>query len=378
MAKQIRWLQLNLETHIQANHLLENLAALACVGSIFKGEEATAVLKAVLPMLERELGEQILDDGCHYERSPMYHLRVLWLVEMLAEVGTPAIRSLVIRLPEKMRAALDCLRHPDGEISQFNDAAQGIYYDGCKPQGATWIGAWALPDAGYYGYRNGIDDYLIVDAGAVGPNYQPGHAHADYLSYELSLDGQRLITDTGIGSYDAGVGRSYDRSTAAHSTVEIDGQNSAEVWGCFRVGRRAVPEVLEWAPRSDGFEFQAQHAGYLHLPSRAKHLRRIGWTDKDIEIEDTVTVRSAVGALSRIHFAPNCAVVIEGQQARITAGGYTYILRWDDCCAVGVETELCHPTFGAALERQVLVMKYPLVPGENSWLIKIGRGCCNP
>ena len=55
IAIQIRWLQFNLETHIQANHLFENLAALACVGSIFDGAEAAELLTAVQPMLEREI-----------------------------------------------------------------------------------------------------------------------------------------------------------------------------------------------------------------------------------------------------------------------------------------------------------------------------------
>ena len=93
---------------------------------------------------------------------------MLWLVEMLVEVGAPAIRSVVDGLPERMRVALDCLRHPDGEICQFNDAAQGIYFDRWKSDGAPRIGAWALPVAGYFGYRNADGDYLVVDAGAVG------------------------------------------------------------------------------------------------------------------------------------------------------------------------------------------------------------------
>ncbi len=332
IAIQIRWLQFNLETHIQANHLFENLAALACVGSIFDGAEAAELLTAVQPMLERELEEQILEDGCHYERSPMYHLRMLWLVEMLVEVGAPVIRSVVDGLPERMQVALDCLRHPDGEICQFNDAAQGIYSDGWNRMAHRGLehGRCRLLGISATGMRMVITWWSMRVW--LGRDHQPGHAHADYLSFELSLDGERLITDTGIGTYDPGANRSYDRSTAAHSTVEIDGQNSAEVWGCFRVGRRVVPEVVEWTPRGDGFMFQAEHAGYLHLPSRAMHLRRIAWTDEEIQIEDTVTVLSAVSAVSRIHFAPACGVVLAGQRACITAGGHTYFLRWEDSC----------------------------------------------
>ena len=372
-AKQIRWLELNLETHIQANHLLENLAALTCVGSIFEGDDAGRVIQRVIPSLERELNEQILGDGCHYERSPMYHLRMLWLVEMLEEIGTPEVLPVVTGLSDKMRAALACLRHPDGEIAQFNDAAMGIYLDSWKSSSHSEIGAWALPEAGYYGYRNTKNDYLVVDAGAVGPDYQPGHAHADYLSFELSFDGERLITDTGIGTYEAGVSRAYDRSTSAHNTVEINGRNSAEVWGCFRVGRRVVPKLLEWVPRSDGLVLEAEHCGYAWLPCGAVHRRRFEWTEGLVSIEDVVKARSGANAVSRIHFAPGCRVILEDHQAIIEKGCRRYFLKWDKVKNVAVETRLCHPKFGESVQRQVLVMRHQLVEGANAWHISIGR-----
>ena len=155
--------------------------------------------------------------------------------------------------------------------------------------------------------------------------------------------------------------------------MEIDGQNSVNVRGCFRVGRRVVPEVVEWTPRSDGFGFQAEHAGYAHLPCRAIHRRKMVWADEELQIEDTVTVRRVVDAVSRIHFAPSCRVVIEDQIAGIEAGRHRYFLHFDDSCTATIETKLCHPTFGAARERQVLVMNHRLTRSANSWLVRIGR-----
>jgi hypothetical protein len=79
---------------------------------------------------------------------------------------------------------------------------------------------------------------LIFDCGPLGPDYQPGHGHCDLLSYELSLHGQRVVVDTGVSTYEPGPERSYERSTAAHNTLRIDGEDQAEIWGSFRVGRR--------------------------------------------------------------------------------------------------------------------------------------------
>src|SRR5690625_5018865 len=142
--KQIRWLELNLETHIQGNHLLENLAALICVASVFEGDLPDCLFSRYSRWLKAELSEQILPDGMHYERSPMYHLRILWLVHMLSEVGRPAVSDIAADYLPKMKRALAMLRHPDGEIALFNDSALGVYLDSWRDEKPP-MGGWSLP-----------------------------------------------------------------------------------------------------------------------------------------------------------------------------------------------------------------------------------------
>ena len=79
----------------------------------------------------------------------------------------------------------------------------------------------------------------LLDVAPVGPDYLPGHAHADTLSFELSLFGQRVLVNSGTSQYEAGPERSRQRGTAAHNTVIVDGHDSSEVWAGFRVARRA-------------------------------------------------------------------------------------------------------------------------------------------
>ena len=79
----------------------------------------------------------------------------------------------------------------------------------------------------------------LIDVAEIGPSYLPAHGHADALTFELSLDGKRVVVDTGTQSYEDGPSRWAQRSTSAHITIEIDGQSSSEVWKSFRVGRRA-------------------------------------------------------------------------------------------------------------------------------------------
>ena len=64
------------------------------------------------------------------------------------------------------------------------------------------------------------------------------------------MDGVPLLVDTGTSTYAPGPVRDYERSTAAHNTVEVDGANSTEVWGAFRAARRA--RVGKVVARDDG------------------------------------------------------------------------------------------------------------------------------
>ncbi len=123
-----------------------------------------------------------------------------------------------------------------------------------------------FPDTGYGVIRSPESrSALIFDCGPLGPDYQPGHGHCDVLSYELSLHGQRVVVDTGVSTYEPGPERSYERSTAAHNTLRIDGEEQAEIWASFRVGRR--PRVGQIRGGSNGgFRFlSGEHDAYRRL-----------------------------------------------------------------------------------------------------------------
>ena len=77
LAIQARWLAKRLEWHLLGNHLFANAKALVFAGLFFKGREAGRWLSKGLAVLDREIREQILSDGGHFERSPMYHAIIL-------------------------------------------------------------------------------------------------------------------------------------------------------------------------------------------------------------------------------------------------------------------------------------------------------------
>lgn len=77
LAVQARWLRRHIEWHLLGNHLFVNAKALVFAGLFFAGDEAAEWLARGLRILRREVPEQVLPDGGHFELSPMYHAIIL-------------------------------------------------------------------------------------------------------------------------------------------------------------------------------------------------------------------------------------------------------------------------------------------------------------
>lgn len=301
LAVQIRFLVERLEFHLLGNHLLANAKALVFAGAFFELKEAEKWLEWGLAILRRELPVQILADGGHFERSPMYHgiiLEDLLDVENIAHAyGFGAI--IQDEMVAKMRNWFAAMCHPDGDIAFFNDAAFGItptlteldeYADRLKhpARKAASKSVLQLADSGYIRLQKG-NAVLLVDAAPVGPSYLPGHAHADTLSFEFSLQGRRVMVNSGTSCYAGGLERQRQRGTAAHNTLVVDGQDSSEVWSAFRVARRAQIQSVVIEETAGGTRVEASHDGYQRLSGRNVHRRRWLISDESLVIEDEVT-----------------------------------------------------------------------------------------
>ncbi len=254
LVAQARWLRENLEFDLGGNHLLQNLRALIVAGGLFAGKEADQWLRLGERLLRKELARQILPHGEHFERSPSYHVdmmvALLDIAETLRQVGLDGERR-VFSAVDTMADFLENILHPDGEIPLFGDSAFGL---APKPAEVFQRLGRSFPSfasteeraqvVGQYWLYRFKDRYLIFDAGPVGPDHLPAHAHADLLTLEASWAGKRLFVDSGVFDYEESQDRLFCRSTAAHNTLELDGQNQCDVWSRFRMGHRGWPGVL--------------------------------------------------------------------------------------------------------------------------------------
>ena len=339
---QIRLLEKKLEYHLLGNHLLEDAYALY-IGSSFFQEEM--LLKNATKLLLSQLKEQVLSDGAHYEQSVMYHCILLDRLLDAINIGERcAVNGADLRrYAERMLGHLESIVWRDGGILMANDAAHGIapkpaeIFEYAKRLGIKW-NAIPLKECGY---RKLQDEHLeaVVDVSNITATYQPGHTHADTFSYELRIDGKPFVIDTGISTYNKTERRQLERSTVAHNCVSVDGKNSSEVWGGFRVGRRCHAEITETTETRieawhDGFgkkcwrvfsmkdgvfavgdRYDGEAVSYIHLAEDADEKRIHVENAEKIDIKpwkySTAYNQFHRGKVMEIHFKGNLRYTIQ-------------------------------------------------------------------
>ena len=380
LAFQARSLENQLEFHLLGNHLWANAKALIFAGFYFDGPEAARWLRRGTALLARELKEQILTDGGHFELSPMYHSVLLEdLLDLVNLFRITAQDSESLAAPiQSMRRWLLAMCHPDGGISFFNDAAFGIA--ATAEQIRDYASRLQLPDvrlphdrvihlkdSGYIRVQF-PKHVLLIDVAEIGPSYQPGHAHADTLCFEWSYGHERVFVNSGTSCYGTSVERERQRGTSAHNTVIVDDTNSSDVWSGFRVGRRAHPFDLQIQTNPDDVKITCSHSGYQRLAGRVTHTRKWQIHGHGFSIQDDLSGRPD-SAEARFHFHPAWTFHERngGYEALSDAG--RIFLQLGAHQPSELESSSFHPRFEVALPNQVLRVPIdgPKLITEVSW-----------
>jgi uncharacterized heparinase superfamily protein len=368
LAAQARALSQRMEFHLLGNHLWANAKALVFAGVFFEGVEAEGWRARGLQLVHRELEEQVLGDGAHFERSPMYHAIVLEdLLDLiqLAHRWPPLVSAQTLQhwtdVAARMTAWLRGLTHPDGDIAFFNDAAVGIAPSYERLRAYASSSNVVVPEAAAESTKHFADSdfvriargdaVLIADVGSVGPSYLPGHAHAGTLSFELSVGGRRVLVNSGTSTYQADAERLRQRGTRAHNTVVVNEADSSEVWGSFRVARRARTFGVELRTAGPAIELRASHDGYRRLRSPVVHHRAWMLRADGLSVIDRLEGGFS-SAEARYHFAPR-----QRPDYRISGGD------------AKIECSTWHPAFGVSIPNEVLVVRFtePECRVDFSW-----------
>jgi uncharacterized heparinase superfamily protein len=367
-------LEQDLEYHLLGNHLFANAKALVFAGSYFAGEDANRWLNAGLSIIDKELVEQILDDGGNFELTPMYHNTILADVLDLINLATayqhPELQSRVDgwrKLVTRMLSWMNTMTHANGDVSFFNDSAIGIAPTAAKLNDyAQKLGLTAIKNptqAVTYLKNSGYIKLVInqqiafLDVAKVGPDYIPGHAHADTLSFEWNYGKQRVFVNSGTSVYGLGDERLRQRKTEAHNTVVVDEQDSSEVWSGFRVARRAYPSAPVIDTNENSATVECSHNGYLRLPGKVTHSRRWEMSENSFLITDKLSGNYST-AKAHYHLHPDI-------QVKQNNGAILLILP----CGVPLELKIngadievtnttWHPEFGVSIANKKLILAF--------------------
>lgn len=363
-----------LEYHILGNHLFANAKALIFAGCFLKGKIGEKCLSLGIRTLKKQLPEQFLNDGGHFERSPMYHEILLWdlldLINLAHLSKNQKLTSLLEDLSTYSQRAfrwLKVMTHPDGEISFFNDSAFGIapspeqIFNYAKTLKLTYQQQYSLPlttlpDSGYSRIEFPLHT-LIFDHAALGPTYLLGHAHADTLSFEWSIGLQRIVVNSGTSIYGVSRERLRQRQTAAHSTVVVENQDSSEVWSGFRVARCAN-SILELKDVSEHeVTLIASHDGYRRLKNKVIHRREIRVGKNSIRVRDNLIGRFEK-AEAIFYFHPNIKLeyISSGELSlSLPAGDVVYLTA---SAPIYITESTWHPQFGASLANKKIFIPF--------------------
>lgn len=294
----------NLALDLQANHLFRDCVALAFA------HEIAGCAPGGLALLEREVREQILPDGAHYEGSAMYHavcLGDLIDLHMLLGDGAPGWLTEAVR---RAGGFLESVLLGDGDIPLLGDAWRGEVEAGVLVEQARATAGPLVPPreperwSGLVRLARG-PVRVVLRAGPHGPDHQLGHAHADLLSFDLSHGTQRLVTDTGTGMYAAGPARTHLRSTAAHNTVQLDAEELLEAWSSFRSGRRGRARCHGRGEAAGIAWIHASHDGWRWLPGAPVHHRLLAVAEDAVLVLDALLGGGTHAIASRLHLHPD-------------------------------------------------------------------------
>lgn len=464
---QVKYLDRNKEYFAGGNHLLENLRGLIIGGLNFEHPSADAIVQVALNHMAQQLAIQVLPDGGHYERSPMYHLLVLNLVAeavvCLYSAGWSVPDTILATLYSMLQFAKG-MRLSNGAYPLWNDAAYNI--TNSLDEVTSWVSqllqqpsthptnalharlltsaeeqfklrqvgflvaevnsatqntqnshgdasllgsefripapsklkieahsllpssiSSSFPDSGYYILRhpNGLE--LAFDCAPPCPDELPPHAHADCLTIDLYYKGQPLIVDTGTSQYSSGFVRSYERSTPAHNTITLAkairtslgmkfiNEDQSEIWGSFRVGRKAQPFAVH-SGQARGWQWvSAAHNGYARPPFFAVHQRWVGMGTEGIVILDCLDSAIKTQYTSSFHFAPELELnyhqdtleyscQLEETSLRVNILGLTPEdeVKW---LKADTSNSWYAPEFGLRISRGVLRIRGSLLPNNK-------------
>ncbi|KJS49020.1 alginate lyase family protein [Desulfosporosinus sp. BICA1-9] len=374
MYLQYQYLQNNLEKDVLGNHYFENIKALI-IGSIFF-EEAKVKNKFIKELLI-QLDEQILEDGMHFELSPMYHKIVLEdLIKITVWLKHELIYNQLIAFIQKMIDTTYSFEEGFGKTPAFNDSADGIsknykcllkvceIYFGLTPKFKE-----SYEHSGFYVVKNAAFK-LILDNGDICPSFLPAHGHCDALSFELSIENSPVLVNSGTYKYESGKWRNYFRSTMAHNTIAVSNQDQSQYWGSFRIAKRITRTKRKEFIHNNIKFYSGAYTSYHGVD----HKRYIGIIDDDkILVLDKIRSELNGNIMSYVHFVPGAKIDVQKKAIGVLVGNKPIQITAIGTKNVDIEKGWYSERFNVKEENRHLILKRKNTSNFFGYLIDLSN-----
>jgi uncharacterized heparinase superfamily protein len=424
-----------------ANHLLGELWGLFFLSHCFPNLPRAKHWQTLsVRGIENEIRRQFTTDGLHVERSISYHRYILeYLLLVFASAKNFGV-NLSAGFVRKVQSALDAMTeflNPSGEASLFGDCGHEITTDihylsfwqddlfasvlkmgdvvlgkskwgryvkmGHEDTRLPWLfdyasgagihlpqnsspqrSSTAMADSGFFILRDGEkftqESSLSIRCGPMGFGPLCAHAHADMLSFVLSVRGRQFIIDPGTYSYHLGGDkwRQFFRSTKAHNTLCVDGRNQADSGGAMIWLSKASGQLVTWGSGSNGVKFEGLHTGYLRLKdSPGVHRRKVNLNRDEalFDIFDHIVSKFPVPVTIHYHFHPNVKLRrVDGNRFLAIRDGDSILLVVSPSCDIKVvngDNQVPQgwysPFFAIKVPTQTLILRQTMNPDSPLW-----------
>lgn len=373
-----------------ANHFLADISGIFAIGLLFREtRQGRAWLKFSRKWLEIEAIRQVFPDGANFETSTSYHRlsteMFLWAALMGQQAGNDFSPDYNKRL-EGMAGFIKAYTSPSGKAAQFGDndggrfltvgiedpsdhryllsGAEGgfgnisnrmLFGGGCGSGSHVQelANGVAFKDGGYW-FAGTKRSWIGVRAGVV--SHAGAHAHADQLSFVLTVDGRDIVVDPGTGVYSADPDkRNTYRSSSAHNGPQINGGETnrfaSGMAGLFRMQDDTQTVVKVWEVDANHVSFQAEHRGYARGTENKICNRTMKMLPEVLEVTDSITsVRKGDRIDWSLRFAPGVAVEKQDDGVVVMHDGVAVTIKFDSTVQFEVLKNLHSPSYGLEVE----------------------------
>jgi hypothetical protein len=413
-----QFIRANLENtyEVTSNHFLSNVIGLHYLGAEFadlpSGQRWNEFARKAL---ETEIDAQVLPDGADFESSAPYHRLVTELFLGSARLAalqgaplSPHYRDMLAKMVDYLVGVM----RPDGLMPVIGDADDGRLHiasdQGCwnrqdgrhllapaalllgRPDwlaAAGDVGAWEaawwgfgaaagkggagtppdlvklFPQAGVAIARRG-GNYLAVTNGAVGTKGFGNHKHNELLGFELHIGGAPLFVDIGSFVYTSDfAARNAFRSTAAHNTLMVDGEEQNEInpeW-IFRMFEKADPKHIAFTQAGDVVTYRGAHTGYARLDQPVTHTRNFAFdlASGVLQIDDEIAGAGAHHLQWFFHAAAGAELAQAAPGAiAIASRAGAFSLTHDRRLAARIEDGWVSPSYGVKRAAKTIVLSW--------------------